>query len=127
MIDIEFEEKDEIATEKAPGMFIILCKQCRFHLTSSDRAMVVEGHHEHIQCNPQGYTFVFKCFSRVPGGILSGEATRNYSWFSGYSWQYAHCQGCGSHLGWYFHNHHDESFFGLIADKVAVVDQESDK
>jgi len=123
MLDTEIEDLDEAATAEARPEFKIVCKQCQFHLTSSDYVIAVEGHHEHVQCNPHGNTFIFKCFSRVPGGLLSGEPTREYSWFTGYNWSFCHCQGCGQHIGWYFQNHHSDTFFGLIADKILLVQQ----
>lgn len=125
MLDIEIEEKHEGATKEANGKFVILCKRCHFHLTSSNYAIVVEGCHEHVQCNPRGNTFVFRCFSRVPGSILFGEPTQEHSWYAGYSWKFSHCQGCGEHLGWYFQNQQNESFFGLIADKIITEKKEN--
>ena len=123
MLDIETEELEQAVNEDEHGKFVIVCKQCRFHLTSSDYAIAIDGNHEHVQCNPQGYTFVFKCFSRAPGSIMSGEPTQEFSWFSGYSWRYSHCQGCGSHLGWFFQNQQSDSFSGLVADKILVVEK----
>jgi len=61
----------------------------------------------------------------VPGSILSGEATQEHSWVAGYSWQFSHCQGGGEHLGWYFQNQLNESFFGLVADKIIREDKEN--
>ncbi|NNJ92476.1 MAG: hypothetical protein HKP55_12445 [Gammaproteobacteria bacterium] len=125
MLDIEIEKQHKTANEESHGKFVILCKQCQFHLSSSDYAIAVEGHHEHVQCNPQGCTFFFRCFSRVPGAILSGDPTQEYSWFTGYSWQFSHCQGCGEHLGWFFQNQQNDTFFGLISEKIIVAEKKN--
>ena len=121
MLDSDIDEEVEVADLEEPGQFVILCKNCQFHLSRSEFAIAFEGQHEHLQCNPHGHTFIFKCFSRVPGAILSGEPTLEFTWFPGYSWQYCQCQNCGSHLGWYFRNQQNDAFFGLIADKIIQI------
>ena len=125
MSDIETIEQTEKLTLESKGDYFIQCKRCRFHLTGSNFALSIEGHHEHIQCNPQGLTFVFKCFSKVPGSFINGISTLEYSWFPGYAWQFSHCQSCGEHLGWYFKNTDNDPFFGLINDKIISVEKES--
>jgi len=122
MIAIETIEKTKKSPLETKSKNLVLCKSCRFHLTSSDFALSIEGHHEHIQCNPQGVTFVFKCFSKVPGSFISGELIFKHSWFPGYAWQFSHCQGCSEHLGWYFNNTDDDTFFALINNKIISVE-----
>ena len=119
----EIDQQEEIASLEKPGPFKVLCKHCRFHLTQSDFAISIDGHHEHVQCNPHGNTFVFKCYSRVPGSIHSGKETLEHTWFSGFSWQFSHCQNCGEHLGWYFRNQSGNTFFALIADQIIIEDK----
>ena len=62
MSEIEIEELGEIAIEEAPGKYVIVCKHCRFHLTNSDFAMAVEGHHEHVQWQ--------NCYSHINGAAV---------------------------------------------------------
>ncbi len=123
MSDIETIEQTDKSSLETKYDFFILCKACRFHLTHSDFALSIEGHHEHIQCNPQGLTFVFKCFSKVPGSLINGISTLEHSWFPEYAWQFAHCQNCGEHLGWYFTNTDNDPFFGLINNKIILVEK----
>lgn len=104
--------------EKSFDEPLIFCKKCYFILTRQSFASSPEGYHEHMQCNPSGLTFVFRCFSRAPGCNIRGKATSEFSWFQGYSWQYSFCQGCGEHLGWHFSNAEEDNFFGLIAKKI---------
>lgn len=62
MLDIETIEKTEKLPLGTKSNILILCKRCQFQSTRSEFSLSIEEHHEHIQCNPQGLTFVFKCF-----------------------------------------------------------------
>lgn len=59
----------------------------------------------------------------MPESFTSGISTVEHSWFPGYAWQFSHCQNCGEHLGWYFDNAGDDSFFGLINNKIISVEK----
>mgnify|MGYP001001038095 CR=1 FL=1 len=121
MLDTDLIEKHNIeATKEKPDNYIA-CAKCGFVLSSTDYAIEVEGHHEHLQCNPSGLTFVFKCFSKAPGIILSGKPTQEFTWFDEYLWQISHCQNCGEQIGWFFQKNDQERFFGLINDKIRIV------
>ena len=121
MLDIvkpDKQVKSETQDKKQTESWII-CKRCQFTLSHQNYATSPEGYHEHMQCNPHGITFVFRCFSHASGCHITGDATVQDSWFPGYSWQYALCQGCGEHLGWYFSSSKADNFFGLIASKIS--------
>ncbi len=60
---------------------------------------------------------VFGCFSDASGCLVYGIPTSEYTWFTGYRWNYAHCAACLSHLGWFYQSDSD-GFFGLILDKL---------
>jgi len=99
----------------------ISCKSCG-HIISDDKYRVsIDGRHTHMQCNPAGMTFIFSCYSNAPGCTLQGEITKEYSWFTGFNWQLAHCNHCDSHLGWYFSAPKQEAFLGLINDHLRWV------
>jgi hypothetical protein len=96
----------------------IRCKACHLELTRTDYALSPEGFHEHMQVNPGGVTFVFRCFSQAAGCSIQGKPEHEHSWFTGYTWQFALCRQCGSHLGWLFRHSGEDSFFGLISDRI---------
>ena len=75
-----------------------------------------QGQFIHYRTNPAGVTFEFGCYADAPGCSTLGEATTEHTWFPGYSWKLAVCQGCGEHLGWLFKG--DDSFYGLIQDRL---------
>ena len=39
-----------------------------------------------------------------------------HTWFAGFRWQVALCDGCGGHVGWWYLG--DSSFVGLIATRL---------
>lgn len=94
----------------------LICKSCGMRITHRDWQIEKSGRVEHMQLNPHGITFIFRTFSRAIGVFVSGEATKEFSWFQSYHWQFAHCQGCGVHLGWQFSG--DDVFFALLNNKL---------
>ncbi|MDF1561703.1 MAG: cereblon family protein [Deltaproteobacteria bacterium] len=100
----------------------IVCAGCLHVLTRGSERIPVEGEHEHVRVNPFGYAFRFACFARAPGCVLRGEAERTATWFPGRAWRYAHCGGCGGHLGWHWEQLAGEgSFFGLIVPRITEL------
>ena len=92
------------------------CMTCKAFITDDAFIVHIDGNHEHIKVNPQGHTFQFRSYKHTQGCECWGLATAEHSWFSGYSWQFAHCAMCHTQLGWYFSG--SDSFFGLIADQI---------
>jgi len=119
--DIEvLNESDEFTLpEKEPK---ICCKQCQYLLTYPSFAISPNGQHQHLQCNPAGITFVFSCFSKAMGCFINGVPSAEFCWFSHYEWQFALCQGCGEHLGWYFSSLEHENFIAIINNKMTFVE-----
>jgi len=99
----------------------ICCKNCHFLLTYPRYALSPKGQHQHLQCNPAGITFVFSCFSRATGCYINGMPSTEFSWFKNYEWQFALCQGCGEHLGWFFSRPTDINFFAIINNKMIYL------
>lgn len=94
----------------------ILCAQCEHLITIPEELITVNNQFIHSKTNPAGKQFKIQCFVNAPGAKRSGKPTDYFSWFEGYSWQYAYCEKCGAHIGWYFSKSHTEAsrgFYGL--------------
>ena len=96
------------------------CRSCAHIITDDNQRISVQQSHTHNRSNPSGVEYQFQCFSDAPGCSAHGQATYEFTWFSGYRWQIAVCAGCGDHLGWFFRG--ESSFFGLITARL-VRDQ----
>lgn len=95
----------------------ILCHTCFAMITSSEEAVSRNDRHTHVFLNPAGIVFATRCFAHAPGCKIHGQAVSEFSWFSGYQWQYVFCATCLTHLGWWFLNENDD-FFSLIASRL---------
>ena len=100
----------------------LCCAVCGNNITSSNDAIQIEGAHQHTKLNPEGRKFLIRCFSSGAGCRYNGDATTNHSWFSGYSWRFAHCSKCNIQLGWVFQG--NEQFLGLIHEQLIPCDGE---
>jgi hypothetical protein len=106
-------ENDSEAAQERP----LLCAICSAPITHRREAIAKNGLHEHVFFNPAGIAFEVRCYRRASGCSIQGEPTDEFTWFDGYSWQYALCASCLTHLGWWF-TAKDDSFFGLIGDRL---------
>ena len=71
--------------------------------------------------NPAGRIFRVVCYKEAPGTHAAGAPTDDFTWFRGYEWQFAGCQGCATHLGWQFSGGEAPAvFFGLINPKLST-------
>jgi len=95
----------------------LLCRVCSAPITKPKEAISKNGLHKHVFFNPTGITFELRCFQRAKGCSLQGEPTTAFTWFEGYSWQYAICSTCLTHLGWRFQSD-DDYFWGLIGNRL---------
>ncbi|CAB5160738.1 hypothetical protein D3OALGB2SA_5411 [Olavius algarvensis associated proteobacterium Delta 3] len=107
-------ESEEEKKEKA----YILCRQCRQPVTRPDDRISVQGSHTHTFANPHGIVFEITCFRSVTGCGYAGPATDEFSWFGGYRWRIIICATCLTHLGWLFTSAGQDSFAGLILDRL---------
>ncbi|OUS03722.1 hypothetical protein A9Q81_07060 [Gammaproteobacteria bacterium 42_54_T18] len=104
----------------------IICKACHFTITSPLFLISVGQSAYHVFTNPSGMTFDVQTFDIASGCIVSGTFTDHFSWFPGYQWQYAYCEGCGEHLGWHYKKGKEQDegsaegprFFALITDHL---------
>jgi uncharacterized C2H2 Zn-finger protein len=106
-------ERDETNDAEKP----LICSHCSAVITSEKEAIHVNGRHEHAFFNPAGIAFEIRCFRRARGCLVQGDPTTEFTWFSGYSWQYATCGTCLTHLGWFFLSN-SKGFFGLMTNRV---------
>lgn len=104
---------DDVAPQKRKPL---RCRDCGVVVTYDDARIAVAGEHEHMRVNPAAFVYRFGCFKDAEGCAVSGDPTEAHTWFEGCRWQYAHCRGCRSHLGWFFTG--AEAFFGLLLDRV---------
>jgi hypothetical protein len=106
----------ERAQQTQPPERPLLCARCAHPITREAERIEVDGHHAHTRFNPAGYVFHFGAFARAPGARVEGAPVYEASWFSGCAWAYAHCGGCGAHLGWHFSGAQD--FFALVLARL---------
>jgi hypothetical protein len=100
----------------------ILCRQCRRVITHCSAQIMVEGQHAHTFANPHGIVFEIGCFKSADGCDPIGPSSIEFCWFPGYCWQITECRFCQTHLGWIFSSNHNDSFFGLIIDRLILPD-----
>jgi hypothetical protein len=96
----------------------ILCRQCHQVLTNPSERTSIQGAHRHTFANPHGVVFQIGCFRSVRNCGYVGPATSEWSWFKGYSWRILVCSMCLTHLGWRYASTGNESFSGLILDRI---------
>jgi hypothetical protein len=112
-------EEGEEALEMEDNESFLICLTCGRVITSQERKIQGGGRHAHTFFNPHGIVFELGCFSSAPGCICRGGLTDEFSWFKGYSWEFALCGDCGEHLGWHYLSG-DNGFFGLILNKIGA-------
>ncbi len=95
----------------------IRCAHCGHLVTSKQNRIEVDGSHHHTFFNPAGIVYEIGCFSKAPGCLASGPPSDEFAWFKGFTWRFAICSGCFSHLGWIFQST-GSGFFGLINKRL---------
>ena len=92
------------------------CAVCNAPITDDRYQIQINGQHQFTKTNPQNHSFTFGCFSDAVGCKRSGQLTEADTWFSGYSWRFAHCKNCSAQLGWQFSG--EMMFYGLILEQL---------
>lgn len=100
---------------------LLHCRHCQRAITAENFRIQINGAHQHRFSNPSQQVYDVCCFQWAPGSSIYGEATRQHSWFADYRWQFAHCEECAAHLGWYY-EHDRHSFFALIPRSLQDVE-----
>lgn len=111
---VEVDDQDQ---EESEDHRVLLCRVCSYTITSEKQSIEMNGSHRHTFFNPAGIVFELGCFAEASGVALFGDASSDFSWFSGYAWRVAVCAKCGSHLGWQFTG--ARAFYGLILKSLA--------
>jgi hypothetical protein len=112
----EEEDKKNQETEQ------IVCRQCKHIITKPEERIQVNGSHQHTFANPSGLLFEIGCFQTANGCGYMDQTTKEYTWFSGYSWRIAVCGKCLTQLGWLFSSSiGSSSFYGLILNKLVWI------
>jgi hypothetical protein len=115
--DAATRERDDEGTGRARRL---RCAGCGTEIADVDAKIEISGAHRHVFCNPHGHVFEIGCFAQAPGVSAIGPASAFFSWFPGYAWRVAVCNGCRAHLGWCYGDAPD--FVGLILPRL--VDDE---
>jgi len=111
----QLENKNDIFLTKNK----LFCVTCNHWITSGDWKMNIKSGHEHTVFNPAGVVFSIGCFRDAPGCSSTGQPSSNFTWFPGYKWRLAFCEGCGKHVGWLFTGQIIPAiFFGLILNRL---------
>ena len=95
-----------------------LCRQCLKIITSTKEMIEVSGSYHHTFANPEGIVFEIGCFRKASGCGYVGPATEEFSWFKGFRWKVAVCGHCLNHVGWLYVSSEEESFHGLILERL---------
>ena len=98
----------------------LLCGQCLQIITSTAERVKIDENHLHTFANPHGIIYEIGCFKTAAGCEYQGPARKEWSWFDGFSWKIALCSKCLIHLGWLFISNADESFNGLIINRLIL-------
>ena len=110
---------EEAGVETEP---YVVCRQCQQPITRRTDAMAKDGSHIHTFANPHGIVFEIGCFREAIGCRHVGPSTDDFTWFKGYEWRIAICQGCAVHLGWHYSVSGSSAFYGLILDRLIIPD-----
>ncbi len=97
---------------------LILCRECLQVITDPRQKIMVRGGHMHTFANPNGIVFEIGCYRSAVGCGYVGQPTLEFSWFKGFMWRISVCSACLSHLGWLFIGADQNSFLGLIQNRL---------
>jgi hypothetical protein len=100
----------------------LYCFVCGAAITRIELRIFIGNSHRHTFTNPGGFVYEIGCFSEAEGCEEEGEPTEEFSWFAGYTWHFAFCSGCGTHLGWVYQSATETPghFFGLILNRLVA-------
>jgi hypothetical protein len=101
-----------------PQRGYIYCATCSHVVSHIDHRIEVGGSHDHRFTNPHGFRFHLGCYREALGCTVTGPSNAADTWFPGFHWRIAQCEECAMHLGWCFANAADQTFFGLITERI---------
>jgi hypothetical protein len=101
--------------DEAGGRRLLRCAGCGTAIADLAHRIEIAGAHRHVFVNPHGHVFDVGCFASADVRPI-GPASDFFSWFPGYAWRVAICNGCGAHLGWTYGER--AGFVGLILPRL---------
>ena len=101
----------------------LLCAACGNGITTPSARTTLFGQYVHHKVNPYGFHFVLGCFSEAPGCAIQGEPVPQDTWFPGYTWRFALCDHCSTHLGWYYESPAQTYFYGLVLERLVEEEE----
>ena len=115
--DVAFEETTREDENNDDEKRSIKCRFCQNEITTHDKRIKINGSYVHKFINPSGIMYEIGCFGSASGCLVIGNPTREFTWFPGYSWSFAVCSKCHSHMGWLYQSN-GSGFFGLILENL---------
>lgn len=109
---VEEEQPDEPTGKR------MYCAACRQPICNESDQVSQLGAFRHTFINPYGNEFEIGCFQRARCAV-SGMPSKELTWFPGYAWRIATCEGCSTHLGWEYSDPEGDVFFGLILGNLS--------
>jgi hypothetical protein len=97
----------------------LVCKACRYPITTASARIEAFGAHLHDRMNLYGHVFRIRLFAVAPGSMCVTSPSADFPWFPGHLWQIAVCRSCIEHLGWLFSG--PSRFFGLLPEKLTPL------
>jgi hypothetical protein len=101
------------------------CRRCGSRIARTADRIRINGRMSHVFNNPAGYIFEIGCFAAAEGCVNEGQPTLEFTWFDGFSWRFALCGNCRTHLGWFYQAMKSASFYGLILAGLSEDTQSS--
>ena len=90
------------------------CISCGNPVTTREECFSIDGQTDFHFVNPGGYQFDIRVYRNALGCYPKGDASDEQSWFPPYRWQYALCDQCDLHIGWFYKDEDGDTFWGLI-------------
>jgi cereblon len=112
-----------VSDEKEEPSTLLRCRFCETVVGSEDDLFCMRATTP-IQAfpNPAGILYEILTLGDAHNLIFVGPPTTEFTWFTGYAWDVAHCAACTSHLGWRYlqvsPSPETPCFFGLLRAQV---------
>ena len=82
---------------------------------------VLDGPARRVFFSPAGVVMEVVTLRRAVGVRPVGPPTTEFTWFPGFAWRTAHCEGCAVQLGWRFDGASGGGFWALL---TRAIDEE---
>ena len=96
----EDEQPSLIDDDEGP---VLVCRACGTTVARLSWVAAVDNGPTHrVFFNPEGVMMKVITLRATTNVRAMGVPTEEFSWFPGYAWTYAYCDGCRRQLGWRF-------------------------